>query len=130
MLLKPCVGPSTKYIMVPNRTETTKTKKTNTKILVLLAFNDLTKLLDSTTNLTNLSIRNTLNNRRALKAVRYCDCIKKKVRYLGIVESRSTMPKKLKIYFLGFFIQTSLRMYSIEKRMVTTHSEILKNLWY
>ena len=53
----------------------------------------------------------------------------KKVRYLGMVESKSIIPKKLKMYLLGFFIQTNLKIYSMEKRMVTTHSEILKKSW-
>ena len=54
---------------------------------------------------------------------------KKNDKYLGMVESKSIIPKKLNMYLLGFFIQTNLKMYSMEKRMVTTHSEILKKSW-
>ena len=47
-----------------------------------------------------------------------------------MVESKSMIPKKLITYLLGFFMQTNLRIYSMEKRMVTIHSDILKKSWY
>ena len=105
-------------------------KKTKTKIFVLLAFNARIRLLDSPTNLTSFSILKTLSSLKALKAVKYWDPITKNDRYLGIVERRSITPKKLKIYFDGFFIQMILKIYSMVKIMVTTHSEIFRKLWY
>ena len=47
-----------------------------------------------------------------------------------MVDRKSTIPKKLKMYLVGFFIQNSLKMYSIVNKMVTTHSEISKKAWY
>jgi hypothetical protein len=130
MLLNPCSGPSTRYMMVPSKTEIINTKKTKTNIFVLLDFKARAKLFDSPTNRTNLRIRKTRSNLNALNAVKYCDPTKKNDRYFGIVDNKSIIPKKLNMYFLGFLILTSLRTYSIEKRMVTTHSEILKKSWY
>jgi len=103
-------------------------KNTNTKIFVLLALNARIKLLDSPTNLTSFNILKTRRSRSALKAVKYCDPTTKYDKYFGIVERRSMIPKKLKIYFDGFLMQIILKEYSIVKRIVTTHSEILKNL--
>lgn len=46
-----------------------------------------------------------------------------------MVESKSMTPKKLNMYLLGFLMHTNLSTYSIEKRMVTTHSDMLKKSW-
>lgn len=99
------------------------------KILVLLALNARTKLLDSPMKRTNFKILNTRSNLNALNAVKYWEPTKKKERYLGMVDNRSTNPKKLNMYLLGLLIQISLNTYSIEKSMVTTHSEILRKSW-
>jgi len=112
--------------MVPNNTETTSTKKTNTKIFALLALKARAMLLDSPMKRTNFKILNTLNKRSALNAEKYWVLTKKNDRYFGSVESKSIIPKKLNIYLLGLLIQTNRNMYSMEKRIVTTHSDILK----
>lgn len=116
--------------MVPKSTEIISTKKTKTKILVLLPLKALTKLFDSPIKRTNLSILNTRSNLKALNAVKYCEPTTNREMYFGIVDSKSIIPKKLNIYFLGRFIQTIRNIYSIEKRMVTIHSEIFRNSWY
>jgi hypothetical protein len=98
-------------------------KKTKTNILVLLAWMDLTRLFDSPTKRTSFNIRNTLNSLKILNAVRYWEPTKNRERYFGIVDKKSTIPKKLNIYFLGRLMEIILKMYSIENKMVTTHSE-------
>ncbi len=130
MLLKPCSGPSTKYMTVPKSTETIKTKNTKMKIFALLALSALSRLFDSPTKRTSFRILKTRNNRKARKAVIYCEPTTKNDRYLGMVERKSTTPKKLKMYLLGFLMQMILKIYSIVKSTVTIHSEISRNLWY
>ena len=129
ILLKPCSGPSMRYIKVPKSIEMTKTKNTNTKILVLLDFKAFIRLLDSPTKRTSFRILNTRNSLKALNAVKYWEPANNMDKYFGTVDNKSIMPKKLKIYFVGLFIHMILRIYSMVKRMVTTHSEIFKNLW-
>ena len=130
MLLKPCSGPSTRYMIVPKSTDMISTKKTNTKIFVLLARRARIKLFDSPTNLTSFNILNILSSLKARNAVKYCDPTNNKDRYLGMVERKSIIPKKLKMYFDGLLMQTMRRIYSMENNMVTIHSEILKKRWY
>ena len=117
MLLKPCSGPSIKYMTVPRSTEMINIKNTKMKILALLALRARSRLLDSPTKRTNFNILKIRSSLRALKAVMYCEPTTKNDRYLGIVESKSTTPKKLKIYLLGFLMQIILKIYSMVKKL-------------
>jgi hypothetical protein len=118
------------YITVPNNTETTTIKNTNTNILVLLALSALARLLDAPTKRASLRILKTLNRRKALNAVRYWEPMNNSDRYFGSVDKRSTIPKKLKTYVLGFRMLMILKIYSKVKRIVTIHSDIFRKVWY
>ena len=67
------------------------------KIFVLLDFRALTRLLEAPVYRTNFKILKIRNRRKALKAVKYCVPTKKKDKYFGTVERKSTIPKKLKM---------------------------------
>ena len=64
----------------------------NTAILTRLAFSAFIKLLVSPIKRTNFKIRNTRIKRNALNATKECEPTKKKDRYFGMVESKSTIP--------------------------------------
>ncbi len=130
MLLKPCSDPSIRYITVPSMIETIMTASKKTDIFALLAFNALTRLLDSPINRASLRILKTLKSRNALKATKACVPTNSTDTYFGMVERKSTMPKKLKIYLEGLLMVMILKKYSMVNTMVINHSNELNNEEY
>src|SRR5688572_1173970 len=53
-----------------------------------------------------------------------------RLRYVGTIASRSTIPKKLKAYRAGLLTQARRRMYSMLKTTVQVHSATRKTLPY
>ena len=108
--------------------QTISTKNKNTAIFALLAFNANNNLLDAPIYLASFKILKTRNKRNALNATKPCEPAKIKERYIGIVDKKSTIPKKLKIYFVGLLIEMTLKIYYILNNIVIIHSPIYKAL--
>ena len=117
------------YMTVPNNTEMTMIKNTKTNTFVLLALNALARLLEAPTKRASLRILKTLKSRKALNAVKYWEPTNNSDRYFGSVDKRSTIPKKLKTYVLGFRMLMILKIYSKVKSTVTIHSDIFRKVW-
>tara|TARA_R110002073_G_scaffold242529_1_gene404551 strand:+ start:3924 stop:4253 length:330 start_codon:yes stop_codon:yes gene_type:complete len=100
------------------------TNRINTDILALLALSALVRFVDSPIYLASFSILNTLNKRNARKATNEWDPININDKYFGMVDNKSMIPKKLKMYLSGFFTVITLAIYSNEKSMVITHSAV------
>ena len=76
-----------------------------TVILLLLAFRALARLFASLLYRLSRKILNTRNNLNTRIISKYFVPVKIKLKYVGIVLSKSIMPQKLKMYFLGFCTQ-------------------------
>ena len=128
MLVNPDDSPSIMYIRVPSIITVVSTEARKTPIFALLACSEREIMVPATVYLDSFK---TLKIRSSLSALRMIrleapDIISP--RNAGIIERRSIIPKKLKIYLKGFFTTIILRMYSIEKIMVMTHSVIINCL--
>ena len=104
----------------------TKTLKIKTPTLALLEINALIRVLDSPIYLVIFRILKTLRRRSALRAPRYCVPKKRIDIYFGIIDNKSIIQYKLITNLNGFFTQIILKIYSIVKTIVITHSDIFK----
>ena len=68
------------------------TKNRKTAIFALLVRNAMINRFDAPTYLANFKILKIRNNRSALRAARLCEPTSTKLKYLGIVDSKSMIP--------------------------------------
>jgi len=105
---------------VPTTNTMINTVNKNTVIFAQLAFNEFHKSELALVYFPNL---NTLNNLKSLSArsiIKLCPATMK-LRKLGRIAKKSIIPKKLKIYFLGFLLTQIRRIYSPLNMSVIIH---------
>ncbi len=120
--MKPFSSLSMKYINEPRITMSVSTVKRKTVIFRRLAHSAWVRTCDSAIYLASLRMRNTRKMRRSRITSRNCVPGIRTLRYVGIIARRSTRPKKLRAYLLGWSTLTRRRMYSMVKTMVKNHS--------